>query len=320
MRVLVVRVTSMGDVVLTLPAVSDMVANVPGVQIDWLVEKPFSAIPAMHSGVDTVIPVQWRKWRTSFHLRQTRQAWGDFRAQIQANKYDMVLDFQGQIAKSVILGWQAHGPLVGFGWNGLREPLSSLFYRRKGNVERSLHLVPRSRTLAAQLCGYELPQTAPQYGLRAPTPDWVPKGSRFAVLIPGASRVEKRWPTAHWIEVGLALRAQGFALAILWGSPSELQLAQELASACDAEVPPFLSVAQAAGLLAASSLVVGLDTGFTHLAVAFKRPTVGIYCDFDPALAGLLGSGFTASIGGVATVPSVSDIQHAVQQALLTVP
>ncbi len=320
MRVLVVRVTSMGDVVLTLPAVSDMLANLPGVQIDWLVEKPFSAIAAMHPGVSKVIPVQWRKWRSSFHLRQTRQAWRDFRVQIRANKYDMVLDFQGQIAKSVILGWQARGPLVGFGWNGLREPLSSLFYRRKGNVERKLHLVPRSRLLAAQLGGYAPPQSAPDYGIRAPAAEWTPSIGRFAVLIPGASRVEKLWPVEHWIRVGQTLRDQGYAIAVLWGSQSELQLAQDIAADCDAKIPPFLTVAQAAGLLQASSVVVGLDTGFTHLAVALNRPTVGIYCDFDPALAGLVGSGFTASIGGVATVPSLTDIQNALQQALLTVP
>jgi heptosyltransferase-1 len=309
----------MGDVVLTLPAVSDMIANLPGVQIDWLVEKPFSAIPAMHPGVCAVIPVQWRKWRGSFHLRQTRIAWSEFRTRIRANKYDLVLDFQGQIAKSVILGWQARGPLFGFGWNGLREPLASLFYRRKGNVERSLHLVSRSRLLAAQLCGYALPQTAPDYGLTAPPLQWTPGQGRYAVLIPGASRVEKLWPLADWIRIGKMLRERGFELAVLWGSPSELLLAQELAVSCGAQVPPFLTVAQAAGLLQASSVVIGLDTGFTHLAVALKRPTVGIYCDFDPALAGLVGSGFTASIGGVATVPSLTAIQNAVLQALLTV-
>jgi heptosyltransferase I len=154
MRVLVIRVTSMGDVVLTLPAVSDMVANIPGVKIDWVVEKPFAPIAAMHPGVAKVIPVQWRKWRKSFHQAQTRAAWRDFRTQVRAHPYDMVLDFQGQIAKSIILGKQARGPIMGFGWNGLREPLSSLFYSRRANVSRSLHLVPRSRNLAAQLCNW----------------------------------------------------------------------------------------------------------------------------------------------------------------------
>jgi heptosyltransferase I len=318
-RVLVVRVTSMGDVVLTLPAITDMAANIPGLKIDWLVEKPFAPIAAMHPGVDTVIPVQWRKWRKSFHLANTRAAWKNFRAQVRLEPYDMVLDFQGQIAKSIILGKQARGPMVGFGWNGLREPLSSLFYTKKANISRSLHLVPRSRNLAAQLCGYALPTSAPDYGIQAPKADWLPGHAPFAVLIPGASRPEKLWPNHHWVEIGRRLKQLGFELAILWGSPGEQQMAQALAQECAAKVPPFLTVAQAAGLLQSAHLVIGLDTGFTHLAVALNRPTVGIYCDFDPRLAGLMGRNYTASIGGVATIPSLEQIQSALSDALRAV-
>ena len=74
LRVLVVRVTSMGDVALTLPAISDMVDQLPGIQIDWLVEKPFAAIAALHPGVQTVHAARWRHWRKTLWQPETRRA------------------------------------------------------------------------------------------------------------------------------------------------------------------------------------------------------------------------------------------------------
>ena len=319
-RVLVVRVTSMGDVVLTLPAISDMVDQLPGIQIDWLVEKPFAAIAAMHPGVQTVHAASWRKWRKSLWRRETRQALSDFRQRLRQTRYDLVLDFQGQIAKSVVLGKMARGPLAGFGWQGLREPLSSCFYQRRGQVSKSLHLVPRSRALAAEMLGYALPQTAPDYRLRPAAPTWQPEPRpglpSYALLIPHASRPEKHWPEDRWVAIGQRLRGLGHQVVVLWGSPAEERMARQLAQQFDGQVPPFLTVAGAAAVLAGAQVVVGLDTGFTHLAAGLERPTVGIYCDFDPALAGLMSRGFTASLGGVGQVPALAAVDQALTQAL----
>ena len=320
MRVLVVRVTSMGDVVLTLPAISDMVEQVPGIEIDWLVEKPFAAIAALHPGVRTVHPVAWRKWRKSLWKTETRQAMADFRHALRARRYDMIIDFQGQIAKSVILGSMARGPLHGFAWQGLREPLASLFYRRKGEVSKQLHLVPRSRALAAALLGYKLPATAPRYGMQVGPPFWRPElageAPPYAILIPHASRPEKHWPEERWVALGHQLRAAGLQVVVFWGSPAEQKMAKAMAVAFNGHVPPFLTVAQAATVLAGADVVVGLDTGFTHMAAGLARPTVGIYCDFDPKLAGILGPAFCASLGGVGEVPALDDVQQALGQAL----
>ena len=320
LRVLVVRVTSMGDVVLTLPAISDMVDQLPGIQIDWLVEQPFAAIAAMHPGVQTVHAVSWRKWRKTLWRAETRQALSDFRQRLRQTRYDLVLDFQGQITKSVVLGKMARGPLAGFAWQGLREPLSSCFYQRRGQVSKSLHLVPRSRALAADLLGYALPQTAPDYRLRPAAPPWQPEPRpglpSYALLIPHASRPEKHWPEDRWVAIGQRLRGLGHQVVVLWGSPAEERMARQLAQQFDGQVPPFLTVAGAAAVLAGAQVVVGLDTGFTHLAAGLERPTVGIYCDFDPALAGLMSRGFTASLGGVGQVPPLSEVDQALTQAL----
>ena len=320
LRVLVVRVTSMGDVVLTLPAISDMVDQVPGIQIDWLVEAPFAAIAAMHPGVQTVHAVSWRKWRRSLWKVQTRQALSAFRQRLRQTRYDLVLDFQGQIAKSVVLGLMADGPLVGFGWQGLREPLSSCFYRRRAPVSKSLHLVPRSRALAAALLGYAVPQTAPDYRLRPARANWLPAQApglpTYALLIPHASRPDKHWPEDRWAVIGQRLRGLGHQVVVFWGSPAEERMARQLAQQFDGQVPPFLSVAEAAAVLAQAHVVVGLDTGFTHLAAGLERPTVGIYCDFDPRLAGLVSRGFSASLGGVGQYPALLEVNQALTQAL----
>jgi heptosyltransferase I len=321
MRVLVVRVTSMGDVVLTLPAVTDMVEQMPGIEIDWLVEKPFASIAAMHPGVRTVFPVTWRKWRSSLWRSDTRAAIIDFRTQLRQKQYDLVLDFQGQIAKSVILGSMAKGPLAGFAWRGLREPLSSLFYRRKAPVEKSLHLVPRSRAMAASLLGYPMPLGPPRYHMRVAEPYWTPSGddSDFVILIPHASRPEKHWPEDRWVALGHRLRNQGYQVVVFWGSSQEEMMAKQLAAQFDGQVPPFLTVAQAASVLAKAQVVVGLDTGFTHMAAALERPTVGIYCDFDPKLAGVMSAGFAESLGGIGQYPALRDVDLALTRALSSI-
>jgi heptosyltransferase-1 len=312
-RLLVVKTSSMGDVVHTLPAVTDITRAFPGAQIDWLVEKPFAAIPALHPGVRQVLPMAWRKWRRSLGDPATRAAIGDLRQRLQAERYDLVLDFQGLI-KSVMWAVQAHGPRAGYAWSSAREPLASLFYRHTAEVPRDLHAVERCRRLAAAHLGHALPATPPDFGLRAPVAAWQPPGP-WAVLIPCASRPEKLWPEDRWRAVVRAVEARGWTPVVLWGSPQEEALAQRIAAGTSAVMPPFLTVADAAAVLAGAVVNVGLDTGFTHIAAAFGRPAVGIYCDFEPGLAGVTGSGFVRSLGGKGQVPPLEDVMAAFEAA-----
>jgi heptosyltransferase I len=168
------------------------------------------------------------------------------------------------------------------------------------------------------------------------------------VLISGASRAEKLWPDGHWLEVAATLRERGCRLVWFWGSAAERDRALRLAHACgsvvdaggapDASVtggmdgtggagraaespvlsvvPPFLSVADAAGLLASAAVVVGLDTGFTHLAGALGRPTVAIFCDFDAMQCAVSGDGHCESFGGIGQVPAVATVGAGVLRAL----
>jgi len=302
-RVLIVKTSSMGDVVHALPAISDMAQALPGVEIDWLVEKSFSAIAAQHRAVQRVIPIQWRKWRKSLRSVDTKSALNQWRAEMRQTPYDLIIDLQG-LLKSASFACFAKGPRAGYDWHSIREPLASLFYSRKARVSRQLHAVDRCRQLAAQVLGYPLPTTPPDFGMRQSDQFWRPADGPYAVLIPCASRPEKLWPQTDWIAVGRHLAQQGLAIAVMWGSPEEQARAQEIAQATGGVVPPFLTVAEAANSLAHANLVVGLDTGMTHLAAAQGRTTIGIYCDHEPGLAGVTGPGRVQSLGGKGQVPS----------------
>jgi heptosyltransferase I len=359
MKILVVKMTSMGDVVHTLPAVTDMARALPGARIDWLVEAPFAGIAKLHPAVRRVIPVSLRKWRKRWWAGDVRAAVRQAKALLRQERYDLIIDFQG-LLKSAWWARKAIGPVAGYDAASMREPLAALLYHRKTTVEKNKNAVARNRQLAAQHLGYTL-QGAPDFGIAAALPplplagegggrDWgfephaasqssgvgVLADTRtagegdgatrwhapqpYAVLMPAASRVEKLWPQNDWLAVIAALQARGLTIVLLWGSDAEKARADDLAAQTGTQtralVPPFLSVADAAGVLAAAKIVVGLDTGFTHLAAALNVPTIGIYCDHDPGLAAVTGNAFTASLGGKGTPPARAAVLGALAQAL----
>jgi heptosyltransferase-1 len=306
MRLLVVKTSSMGDVVHAMPVVADILRHHPKATIDWLVEPSFAAIPQMHPALNQVHTVAWRKWRGQLLSGATWSAMSTLRRALRAAQYDQVLDLQG-LLKSALWARQAGAPVLGYDSGSAREAAAAWLYQRRAAVPRTLHAVERCRRLAAAHLGYAAPAQPPEFGLQAPAPSWRP-GAAYSVLIPNASRQEKLWPERHWVAVGRRMRELGWTPVVLWGRPEEQTLAERIAADCDGDVPPFLKVGEMASVLAGAWHVVGLDTGFTHLAAAFGRPTLGIYCDHEPGLAGITGPGRVASIGGRGQVPSRADV------------
>ncbi len=305
-RLLIVKTSSMGDIVHALPVVSDILRHHPGAVIDWLVEAPFAAIPQLHPSIHRVLPMAWRKWRGQLLSASTWRAMRELRRSLRDGRYDLVLDLQG-LLKSALWARQTGAPVVGYDRCGAREPLAAWAYQRTAAVPWTLHAVQRCRLLAAAHLGYAAPTDAPDFGIRAPTPTWMPRAT-YAVLIPNASRREKLWPERNWVAVGRRFQSLGWMPVVLWGRDDEQTLAERIAASCEGDVPPFLSVGEMAAMLAGARHVVGLDTGFTHLAAALGRPTLGIYCDHEPGQAGVTGSGPVASIGGKGQVPSRADV------------
>lgn len=304
----------MGDVVHATAAANDIKRHLPDAEIHWLVEAPFAAIPQMLPAVTTVLPMAWRKWRSQLLQRATWKAMGELRRDLQRANYDVVLDLQGLI-KSALWARQTGSPIAGFDEHSAREPQAAWFYKFKGAVPRDMQAVERCRRLAAVTLGYPMPEDPPDFGLRPPAATWRPRGA-YAVLIPNASRKEKLWPERFWVAVGKRLKDVGWTPLVLWGRPEEQSQAESIAAGCEGDVPPFLRVGEMAAVLAGAQTVVGLDTGFTHLAAAIGKPTLGIYCDHEPGRAGITGPGRVASIGGKGIVPTRNDVLALLEQQL----
>lgn len=94
MRILMVKTSSMGDVIHTLPALTDAQQAIPGLCVDWVVEEGFAQIPSWHSAVDRVIPIAIRRWRKNLLSAQTRQEWRSFKQRLHQERYDAVIDAQ----------------------------------------------------------------------------------------------------------------------------------------------------------------------------------------------------------------------------------
>ncbi len=291
MRVLLVKLSSLGDVIHNLPVVSDLVRAQPDIELHWLTEAPYVELLSLHPGVQRALPLHLRQLKKNWFSPAAWQKIGADKSTVQTHHYERVLDTQGLLKSAWVARWGG-APIAGYDAASAREPLAARFYDQGYPVARDLHAVARNRMLAASAFGYELTETV-DYGLNTPQfpPVCVPDGG-FAVFLHATSRADKTWPAAHWIALAQKMQALGLKVVLPWGSETEKAVSLQLAAAMPgAIVPPALTLRDAAGLLSRAAAVVGVDTGLAHLAVALRRPTVGIYCTTSPRLTGLLGGG-----------------------------
>lgn len=309
MRILLVKTTSMGDVIHNLPVASDIRRRLPDATIDWVVEDGFAGIPRLHPAIRRVIPVAVRRWRRSLLSPATWGEIGAWRRAVKSEPYDAVIDTQG-LLKSALLAAQAHGPKLGHAAATAREPLAARCYDRTFAIPRDRHAVQRNRELAAAGLGYALDDLPLDYGIAAPSlaAEWLPRGE-YAVLLTATSRADKEWPVEDWRALGSALNATGLRCVLPGGSAQERLRAQRLAHDLGRAVAtPAMSLTELAGLLAGARLVVGVDTGLVHLAAALGRPTLALYCASDPALTGVLADTPALNLGTAGAPPSPADV------------
>ncbi|UUX97516.1 lipopolysaccharide heptosyltransferase I [Aquabacterium sp. J223] len=233
------------------------------------------------------------------------------RRDLQAQRFDLAIDLQG-LVKSALWARQAGAPVGGFDRASVREPLAALAYRHTAAVPQRLRSVARYRALTAALVGYPVPAGPPRFGLQPPAPTAAPDRP-YAVLMPASSRPQALWPMDGWIAVARWLSSQGVQPWVFWGNAAEREMAERLVAACNGLLPPLQPLDRVAATLAGARLVVSLDTGLAHLAVALGRPTVGIYGDQHVWKNGLTGEGPTISLGGKGQPPTVEAVMAAVQ-------
>jgi heptosyltransferase-1 len=312
--ILLVKTSSLGDVISNLPVASDIARALPGARIDWLVEENFAAIPALHPKVQRVITVAWRRWRRQLLSRETWQQWARARQALREQPYDFVIDTQG-LLKSVCLMQPARGLKCGYDRASIREPLAALAYHRCFAVPPSWQAVARNRGLAAQALGYDIdPHGEPDYGLAvaALAAPWLPRGP-YCVLLTATSRAEKLWPPEHWVALAQSFKHEGLLSILPAGSPAERAAASAIAAQVEgAQVAPPLGLAELAGVLAGSRAVVGVDTGLTHLAAAIGRPVVGVYCGSSPQMNGVIAR-TACNLGAAGAPPAVQDVLAALR-------
>jgi heptosyltransferase I len=296
MKILLVKLSSLGDVVHTLPVVQDIRAAMPDAQIDWVVEKSFAPLLARSEGLHRVIPCEIRRWRKSFWTAATRQQWQAFKHELQREAYDAVIDLQG-LTKSALVARLARlapggkryalaNQTDGSGYEAPTRWVADVAI----TVKPHIHAVKRSRELAARALGYT-PAAAMHFGLKVPaapakTDAHFPKGR--VAFVHGTSRADKQWPNSHWVALGQRLNAAGYQVLLPHGSTAELAASEAIANALNgaaagsAVVPPTLALDALTDELAQCAGVIGVDSGVSHIAVALDLPHVQIY-NFDTA-------------------------------------
>lgn len=289
MRVLLIKTSSMGDLIHTLPALTDAGNALPDIKFDWVVEDAFAEIPRWHPLVENVIPVSLRKWRKAMLRQDTRLALRELRQQFNQQKYDLVLDAQG-LVKSAFLARMANAPRAGLDFKSARESLASFAYQHKYTVNFYQHAVVRMRQLFSLALGYTLPDTPPAFGMDYVSLKREQPERKYIVFLHGTTWTSKQWPEQYWNELAQLVAAQGYAIKISGGSDEEVARAERIAATCSAvETRPRLTIEEMATLLANAAGAVAVDTGFGHLAAAMNLPTISIYGSTNPAFTGALG-------------------------------
>ena len=307
-RVLFVKLSSLGDVVHHMPAVTDLARARPGAHIAWAVEEAYAPLVKLHPAVIEAFPVALRSLRRRPLSPSMWSRLGATRRALRDGRWDFVVDTQG-LMKSAVVARFARAPSFGLDKGSARERGASRFYDVKLAVPRGLHAVERNRRLVAQVFGYSLDGPA-DYGLGMPAapPAWAPK-EPYTVLLHAASRPTKRWPTERWIALAREANNAGMDVVLPSGTREEREAAQRIAKELPhgAVVAPAMDLAEAAALLAYSRCVAGVDTGLTHLAAALGVPTVGIYVATRPELTGLHATN-AVNVGGAGQAPSVDEV------------
>ncbi len=232
MRVLVVKMSSLGDVIHTLPALTDAARANPGITFDWVVEEAFAEIPGWHPAVDRVIPVALRRWRKHPLRDFTGPEWRQCRLELRKHPYDAVIDAQG-LLKSAFVARLVKAPIFGMDKRSARERLAAAAYHYKVSVPRDLHAVERTRLLFASALNYQIPAGKGDYALRDNLPPGADDLPPSLLFCHGTARAEKLWPESHWVQLGLQATAHGYTPWLPWGNDTEKERAERIA----AEVP-----------------------------------------------------------------------------------
>ncbi|RDK12120.1 lipopolysaccharide heptosyltransferase I [Cupriavidus lacunae] len=325
-RILLIKVSSLGDVVHNMPLVHDLRARWPGAEIDWVVEEGYVELVRLLPDVRRVIPFALRRWRKRFYQSGTWHEVVALRDTLRLDSYDAVIESQGLLKTAVVARAASRtprAPIIGLG-NATKgsgyEPAARLLYTAPVRVPSQTHSVQRSRLLGAALTGVG-PVEPPQFfGAAAQTlhvddPIWDGLPPRYAACFHATAGAKKKWPVSNWHTLGRQLLEDGLVMLLPWGNDAERRAAEEIAAGVpQAQVLPRFSVMQGFGLINRAEVVIGIDTGLVHIAAALCRPTVEIYTATWRWKTEGYWSDRIANVGDHGVVPSVEDVIEAARR------
>lgn len=291
MKLLIVKTSSMGDVIHTFPAITDAVEcfkqRNESLEIDWVVEEAFVDIATLHPAVNNVIPIALRRWKKAWLKSIASGEMGQYLKQLRHQHYDIVIDAQG-LVKSAISTRLAKGKRIGYDKHSIKEPLASRAYQQRLSISRKQHAIARIRQLFANSLGYTTTSPIINYGLSEYTND--SQGSPTLILFHSTTWSSKHWPEAYWAELIQLAQQEDYAVKLPWSTSAEKARAERIVKKAGyGQLFPKLTLKQLAEEIAQSQMMVGTDTGLSHLAAAFNIPGVVIYGSTSAVLTGVTG-------------------------------
>jgi heptosyltransferase-1 len=340
-KILLVKLSSLGDVLHNLPIVWDLRKRLPHAQIDWIVEEAYVHLleplrtTAAFRGIDRIVPIAFRRWRKNLLSPRTWREFFAMRKSLHATSYDVLLETQGLLKSALVcaLAKKLDDAIVAGLGNATEhsgyEPIARVFYTESVHVPVKCHAVDRSRRVMCSAFDWpplnrneEPPRFYPQEFVKK-LPPFLFEGLKktnqgipmsYVACFHSTARAAKRWPNEHWVELGKALSSQGYQLIFPWGSSDEMRVSALIASQVPgAIVPRAFTIDEAYSLVAHAAFTVGVDTGLTHLSAVLGKPTVEIYCDSPRWKTEGYWSKVIANVGDHKKAPSLDDVLDAVR-------
>lgn len=291
MKLLLIKMSSLGDVFHTFPALTEAHEHIPDLEITWVVEEGFAAMAGWHPAVKKVMPIAWRRWRKNLLDKENRQQLRNFIRELKIEEPDLILDAQG-LVKSGMVTWLAKGAeKAGYDKHSAREPLATRAYDKQYPVAKGTHAIWRVRQLVAQALGYPVGEEAQfSYGLDKSRWQRPEVEGEFMVFLHGTTWITKLWPEVHWKTLAQKATEQGYKVVLPWGNDEEHERAKRIVDGIDgASVLPKMGLSELTAYLCFAKGVVGVDTGLSHVVAGLEVPSVAIYGATDATLTGVLG-------------------------------
>jgi heptosyltransferase-1 len=311
-EILFLKTSSMGDVLHHMPAVTDARRRFPQARITWVVDELYAPLAALHPAVNEIVPIAVRRWRKRLHELPT---WNEIReatSRLRAHRYDAIIDTQG-LVRTALMTRVIHGASHGYDSDSVREPFASRFYDNTYRVSWDLHVIARNRILTGLALDYE-PDGAPDFGFDR---GYFRNESAepYAILFHATAKTDKEWPEDRWAEVGKTLAARGLKIVLPWGNDTERERSERIAAQVpNATVPERKPILEVGKLIAGAKLVVGVDTGFLHIAAALGVPTAAIFTIVKSHTALPMGPGKVEMAGAENGIPETSAVLAAIER------